>query len=98
MADYNDGKWHGWDGGACPVHPKSEVEAVWHDPRLNEAGMTGPRPAKVDNEPTLAWAHVVKFRVVQEYHEPQELTFDPSKYFMWFDSTDGLVHVREVAA
>lgn len=98
MTDYNDGKWHGWNGGGeCPVHPKSQVEAVWHDHRRNSAGMTGPRPAKVDNEPTLAWVHVVKFRVVKEYRVPQELTFDPSTYFMWFDSTDGLVHVREVA-
>ena len=97
MTNYNDGKWHGWNGGACPVHPKSEVEAVWHDLRTNNAGMTGPRPAKVDNEPTLAWAHVVKFRVVKEYREPQELTFDPTIYWTWFDSTDGLIHVREVA-
>ena len=72
MTNYNDGEWHGWNGGECPVHPKSKVEAVWHDPRQNSAGVTGPRQAKVDNEPTLAWAHVVKFRVVQEYHDPQE--------------------------
>ena len=23
MVDYNDGNWHGWDGGECPVHPES---------------------------------------------------------------------------
>ena len=72
MTDYNDGNWHAWHGGECPVHPKSTVEAVWHDPRMERAGMTGPRPAKVENEPTLAWAHVVKFRVVKEYREPRE--------------------------
>lgn len=96
MTDYNDGQWHGWNGGECPVHPKSEVDAVWHDQRLNSAGVTGPRPAKVDNEPTLAWAHVVKFRVVKEYHVPREFTFDPAKYAAWFDSSDGLIHVCEV--
>jgi hypothetical protein len=26
-ADYNDGNWHDWRGGECPVHPKSEVKA-----------------------------------------------------------------------
>lgn len=25
--DYNDGKWHGWNGGECPVHPKSKIDA-----------------------------------------------------------------------
>jgi hypothetical protein len=29
MTDYNDGNWHGWQGGDCPVHPKSEVEGFW---------------------------------------------------------------------
>ena len=96
MTNYNDGEWHTWDGGKCPVHPKSEVEAVWHDPRMKNAGITGPRPAKVDNEPTLAWGHVVKFRVVKEHREPRELIFDPAKYVMWFESSDGHVHVREV--
>ena len=28
MTDYNDGKWHGWNGGECPVHPESELK-VW---------------------------------------------------------------------
>ena len=70
MTDYNDGNWHIWNGGECPVHPKSVVEAVWHDPRMERAGMSGPRHAKVENEPTLAWVHVVKFRVVKAYREP----------------------------
>ena len=28
MTDYNDGKIHGWNGGECPVHPKTVVN-VW---------------------------------------------------------------------
>lgn len=28
MIDYNNGKWHDWNGGECPVHPKSVVEVV----------------------------------------------------------------------
>lgn len=72
MIDYNDGNWHGWNGADCPVHPNSVVEAVWHDPRQNSAGMTGPRQAKVENYVTLAWGQVVKFRVVTPYTEPRE--------------------------
>lgn len=29
MTDYNDGNWHDWTGGECPVHPKSEIEGYW---------------------------------------------------------------------
>ena len=28
MTGYNDGKWHGWNGGECPVHPKSRVQGL----------------------------------------------------------------------
>lgn len=31
MTDYNDGKWHGWNGGKCPVHPKSNVCGIYMD-------------------------------------------------------------------
>ena len=72
MTDYNDGKWHGWNGGECPVHPKSVVEAIWHDPNKNTAGFQPERTAYEDEGPRLAWSHVVKFRVVREYYEPRE--------------------------
>lgn len=28
MTDYNDGKWHGWNGGECPVNPDVLVEIM----------------------------------------------------------------------
>lgn len=31
MTDYNDGSWHAWSGGECPVHPKSEIHAIYQD-------------------------------------------------------------------
>lgn len=102
MTDYNDEKWHGWNGGECPVHPMSLVEAVWHDPHNAAAGMTGPRPAG-DQEvgPSLAWAHVVKFRVVKQHREPREWWLGGNEFFRskleaenngWINT----VHVREV--
>ena len=69
--NYNDGLWHVWNGGECPVHPKTVVEAVWHDPNLNKAGMTGPRPA-IEEGIRLAWPHVVKFRVIRVIREHRE--------------------------
>lgn len=104
MTNYNDGNWHIWNGGECPVHPKSVVEAVWHDPRLEHAGMSGPRHARVENEPTLAWGHVVKFRVVKQYREPREF-WVVEEYMMLFQSQEKAqracpgstpIHVREV--
>lgn len=70
MTNYNDGKWHGWNGGECPVHPKTTVEIVY---LVNENGI-----AKFDtgNSVKFTWnavyAKIVAFRVVKEYKEPRE--------------------------
>lgn len=67
MTNYNDGKWHGWNGGECPVHPKSEVEAVWHDPNFGSVGI---RKGLAHGG---AWYNqILKFRVIKEYKEPRE--------------------------
>ena len=29
MTDYNDGKWHGWNGGDCPVDPEALVQIIY---------------------------------------------------------------------
>jgi len=70
MTDYNDGEWHLWHGGDCPVHPKSVVDVVWHDARRNTAGFADARQARASEGPTLAWPNVVKFRVVTPHVEP----------------------------
>ena len=68
MINYNDGNWHGWNGGECPVHPKSMVEAT---------GYEGARKS------TTAFSNYTSglfpwdnfrgaFRVVKEYREPRE--------------------------
>jgi hypothetical protein len=72
MTDYNDGNWRGWNGGECPVHPKSLVDYVWHDPRTERAGVNFRREAIEEDCPRLAWGNVVKFRVVKEFREPRE--------------------------
>lgn len=66
--DYNDGNWHGWNGGECPVHPESDVKVV-----LLEGVAPLSRAAKY-----LAWSHdtlypegnIVAFRVTKQYVEP----------------------------
>lgn len=110
MTDYNDGNWHGWNGGECPVHPKSVV-----DVRLFGGG----RAAKYDSAGLYSWTHslafsdenIVKFRVTKPYVEPPKLrefwiveTDGPPRAFYneWIakkyagDSGFDVIHVREV--
>ena len=65
MSDYNDGKWHGWNGGECPVHGDSHVEYV----TLNEPG--------ISDAGSLDWnteiLPIIAFRVTKQHREPREL-------------------------
>jgi len=61
--NYNDGKWHGWGGGECPVHPESVVEC------LLECGHTGEMPA---GWWTVWKTEVAAFRVIKEHKESRE--------------------------
>lgn len=67
MTDYNDGKWHGWNGGECPVHPESLVSYA-----STRNGETAPVKAG-----RLEWGSnplsnypIIAFRVVTPYVEP----------------------------
>lgn len=97
MTDYNDGNWHIWNGGECPVHPKSEVEAVWHDANQKTTG--------IRNGVALggAWhRQIVKFRVVREYREPREFwivglyAFESAREAKTAYPGSTTIHVREV--
>ena len=68
MTNYNDGAWHGWNGGECPVHPKSMVEAVFDDglPHVSRS---------LHHADGFFWepqSTIIAFRVVKEYREPRE--------------------------
>ena len=51
--DYNDGNWHGWNGGECPVHPDSEIAVKWMT-RDGLFGVDDERMARNYNWPTPA--------------------------------------------
>jgi len=61
MTDYSDGNWHGWNGGECPVHPNSRIEArEWSGTRWTaDAGDC--------DWTSMAWW----FRVIKEHREPR---------------------------
>lgn len=37
MTDYEEGRYYGWNGGECPVHPKTKVAAWFADGDMVEA-------------------------------------------------------------
>lgn len=64
--NYNDGLWHGWNGGECPVHPKTKVELVagnWLASGIaaREHDWSGDQKYPI-----------IAFRVVKEFREPRE--------------------------
>ena len=102
LVDYNDGKWHSWSGGECPVHHLTFVRATFltsnGDPR------TEAKNAHMFNWKDLT-SPIVAFRVTKEYVEPPEV---PREFWVYkgpmsFDvKTEkpsdiyGYIHVREV--
>jgi len=63
--NYNDGNWHGWNGGECPVHPETVVVVKWACNGVE----TNEYPAKYVGS---NWDGVCAFRVIKEHHEPRE--------------------------
>lgn len=70
MTNYNDGKWHAWNGGGCPLHPLSEVRVLW---------LIGEHCAEIrcGLAVNLAWrgnphGEIIAFRVIKEHKEPRE--------------------------
>jgi len=98
MTDYNDGKWHVWDGKKCPVHGDSQVDIIWPSIMAN-GGHTVRRLSQLAKY--FFWDTSVVgvpyiFRVVKAYSEPKEYTIDPRKNIMWYSYEDELVHVKEL--
>lgn len=66
MTDYNDGKWHGWAGGECPVYSESVVEVMFSDGDQSTEGLACDW-TWIDTE-----YPIVAFRVIKEHKEPRE--------------------------
>lgn len=78
MTDYNDGKIHGWNGGECPVHPKSVVEGTewkgypWLAPasELDWQSFRGAfRVTKPYREPRVWWTALDQFGAARCIHD-----------------------------
>jgi hypothetical protein len=73
MTDYNDGSWHGWNGGECPVHPESEVEAVYQTISTPIAGLRCDRRRARQFFWDAPVSSIIAFRVTKPYREPREI-------------------------
>lgn len=69
--NYNDGLWHGWNGGECPVHLKTVVEAVWLH---RDGSLYKQLPSAAGNVAFLGNEHgaIIAFRVLKEFRGPRE--------------------------
>ena len=100
MNDYNDGNWHGWNGGKCPVHPES---VIWVIPVKGRKNFTPEMQAK-----QAIWQdcnHIRAFRVVKPYREPREFWLVDFHVYTEKPAVDvkrmeaegyTVIHVREV--
>lgn len=106
MTNYNDGKWHGWNGGECPVHHETLVDVI-----MDNGHRETDKAREWDwNNDEEIYANVVAFRVVKEYREPREFWVNVYDNEMWWaahasksdadiaaaSDRGGCIHVREV--
>lgn len=104
MTNYNDGNWHGWNGGECPVHPETLIEARY-ETSANSAEFDAAQIKAKDRAPGC-WQHragfngIIAFRVVKEHREPVEAWFvnTSAGWFEGTQSTPGARLFREVIA
>lgn len=89
MSDYNDGNWHAWNGGECPVHPKTVVKACFE-------GQTGFMHKAGDFNWGLSEFPITAFKVVKEHKEPREFWVHPVSGASFGTPQLGFIHVREV--
>lgn len=92
MTDYNDGNWHGWNGGECPVHPRTIVE-ISTRMGAQEAATASAWTWHMSANPIIA------FRVVKQHREPRELWLREDMPGIWSNydkSVHGAVKFREV--
>lgn len=95
MTNYNDGKWHFYQGNSNPVHSKSKIDIKCVNYMGEIVECTRHAGVHVWSTPTL-------FRVVKEYKEPREFWLCEGKVFYDRDSayrscsSAGYIRVREV--
>ena len=104
MTNYNDGKWHVWNGGECPVHPEVITDVQIRGQTREEAEAE----CGVDAYPADLWSwyhlgqdsDIVAFRVIENADkEPREVWLVQDENKDWFEAeinTPNSILFREV--
>lgn len=71
--DYNDGFWHGWSGGECPVDQLSIVEFFFSDGEFGDCDGLAAGDWDWSDSPI---ATIASFRVIKQHKEPREFWAD----------------------
>lgn len=90
MTDYNDGKWHGWNGGECPVDRLTRIEAVYvnaHGELRKDERSAGSHMWVATDMPR---AETIAFRVVKPA--------PPKPREWWITTWDNIAHDSEAGA
>lgn len=71
--NYNDGNWHGWNGGECPVDVDTIVEGMYL-----RGDMPAPESPVTDRAGHFDWEYeaantLIAFRVIKEHREPRAI-------------------------
>lgn len=74
MTDYNDGNWHFWNGGECPVHPESMIDMVWPSFMGVQGSFREERKAKNFSWNVGGASQPMMFRVTKPYRGPETYT------------------------
>jgi len=69
VRDYNDGKWHGWNGGECPVHPETVIEVIYAA-ASDKTAIKEEALAKYCEWGNECDTPIIAFRVITPYVEP----------------------------
>lgn len=98
---YNDGKWYGWNGGECPVHPETVVEIRLGDRYYENDDMKDKAAEWFWN--VTGGEGIIAFRVIKEHREPREFWVCGGDAFDSIHEAEthcgnaaDIIHVREV--
>lgn len=96
MTQYEVGKWYGWNGGKCPVHPKSLVQVILLDGNKSSFSreyFAGDWYWDDDDYP------IVAFQITKEHKEPREYWIQSGQIFLSKPRDilgEEIIHVKEV--
>lgn len=95
--NYNDGNWHGWAGGECPVHPESEIQAV-RGSKQDATVVTW----KAKEFQCPCWTvkgednSIIAFRVTREHREPRRFWIGLASHMVSSRPQPGMIEFVEV--